>query len=158
MEMTVKQFDDLKITLALKYVQIKALENEVEFLKGKFKAALRFRDENEWSGKTDFATFKMQEGFRLSYPGNADIDKKREFYTFMQKKDTPWYQQAISLNWNSLNSYANEEIETLGKKGQTWEPWPHCALNEEIKFDMRARPGVLAKLYDPAVIAMGFQG
>ena len=157
-EITLQQFDALKDLLATKYAQWKALEKEVEFLKRKFTDTLRFRDQNEWSGKTEFTTFKLQECFRLSYPGNNDIDKKREFYTFMQEKDKPWYQQSISLNWNAVNAYVNTEIDALVASGQTWEPWPHCERQEDIKFDMRVRPGVMSKVYDPKVIALGFEG
>lgn len=155
-ELTLKQFDELKNLLALKYAQLKATEKEVEFLKSKFTSILRFRDANDWKGKTDFATFNLKEGFRLSYPGNDDLDKKREFYTYMQKKDTPWYQQSISLNWNAVNAYANTEIDSVMSEGKEWEPWPHCERQEDLKFDMRVRPGIMSTLFDEKVRVWGF--
>ncbi len=156
--MSVSEFDELKNLLTLKYAQRAALEDEIDFLKRKFKAVLQFRDENDWTGKTDYSTFKMKESYRLIYPGNSDLDKKREFYTYMQKKDRPWFQQSVTLNFNAVNAYANTEIEETIKAGGEWEAWPHCKREENIDFGMRVRPGVKPKLYDQRVKDLGFGG
>ena len=157
-EMTLEEFDKLKNLLGIKYAQWKALEKEVKFLQSKFRTILQFRDENEWKGKTDHATFNLKEGFRISYPGNGDLEKKGEFYRYMQQKDKPWFQQSITLNWNAVNAYCNTEMDAAAQVGKDWDTWPHCSVSEEFKFDMRVRPGVGTTLYDPAVVAMGFEG
>jgi len=157
MSITVQEFDELKNLLAKKYAQMKMLEKEVKFLKQTFMGHLEFRDKNDWKGKTDYATFSMKEGYKVSYPGNSDMVKKREFYQFLQKLDPNWYESAITLNWKSVNSYANIEIENANKSGNKWEPWPHTHRDMELQFDMRARSGVTDSLLDPQVKALGIK-
>jgi len=155
---TIEEFDNVKLLLTHKYAQLKAMEKEVAFLKKKFATLLEFRDENDWAGKTDFTTFKLSESFRVSYPGNNDLEKKGEFYRFMQKKDTAWFRQSVTLNWNAVNAYANAEIDAEAAKGNEWTPWPHCERVEDKQLALRVRQGVLGKLYDPKVTALGFGG
>jgi hypothetical protein len=89
----------------------KDLKNELTEKQINVMAKLELLELDSYKGKAGSFSFRMKEGFRVP----KDLETKKQFFAYLEEKGV--FDELVSVNSMSLNSWAQAEIEAAHEAG-----------------------------------------
>lgn len=101
----------LREQAARKEKELKEVKAEMSELQDKLRGKLESLEMDSYKGKAGSFSFRPVEGFRVP----KDLETKKRFFTFLEEKGI--FDELVSVNANTLNSWAQAEIEAAAERG-----------------------------------------